>query len=780
MTAGEFYAHSLDGARPAKWQLLRDHLEGAARLARKSAEAARPNDVVLADAAYWAGLLHDLGKYRDEFQQYLRNERRASHETVHAVYGAAPACFQYNCSPLAFAVASHHTGLYDAAELTALVEGSRYEARSRYGDLLALLTEEVGPNPALVLNDTQVAPERMREYELTTRMLFSMLVDADRLDSEAWDMSNRLGSAWQRTTHRLDVTLLLGKLLSVRTRKARERTSEELNALRNVIFDTCLEQGQSSPQGFFSLTVPTGGGKTLSSMAFALAHAQRHNLRRVIVVIPYLSIIEQNAHEYHGVFGADYVLEHHSAVEAGPAVGNGDHAGKSDPPQASAAEKAMENWDAPIVVTTSVQFIETLFASRASKVRKLHNIARSIVIFDEVQTMPTHLLNPTLDMLRELKAGYGVSFLFCSATQPAFRKAPNVSHGFAENEILEIAPDPRRLAKSLCRVSYQVMPSSNKWNWQKLAERMLAHDQVLCVLNLRKHAFSAWQTVRDRIAECDLDTEGLFHLSSAMCPAHRLDLLGLSNAPPINNIKRRLKEGRPCWVISTQLVEAGVDVDFPVVFRAMGPLDSIVQAAGRCNREGLLRDEHGQSHMGEVIVFHPDDEGLPQGIYQRATAITPHYLEDIERLTSDPVVFAEYFNELYQLSSTDHNRRGEHTIQEDRERFNFRRVAEHARVIKDDTVAVIAPYGPAIALIAAIRRERVFDHTTLRRLQRYMVNVRHCTNQHFPSDYDKLLQCGALTPLLAGRLEIPVLDKAFYKGDLGLVIENRALEDFIV
>lgn len=720
--------------------------------------------------------MHDLGKYREEFQQYLKKERSSSAETAHAVYGAASSCFGRNDMAGAFAIAGHHAGLHDVSDLSRLLSGNKFDAEKRYVELhrLAQDEQELGTFPefeSMLFDDTETDKRR---YEFMTRMLFSILVDADRLNTEQWEKEQEMGRSWERSVIPLEPATLLSQLEAERDIKAKDRPDDDLNRLRNNIFDACLKKGETSPQGFFSLTVPTGGGKTLSSMAFALSHAQRHGLRRIIVVIPYLSIIEQNAGEYRRVLGLQRVIEHHSAVEFP------DRKDDADPAEASDWEKATENWNVPIIVTTSVQFIETLFAASPGKARKLHNIARSVVVFDEVQTLPTHLLEPTLDVLRELKNAYGVSFLFCSATQPALKKSANLKQGFAPDEMQEIAPDPERTYQALRRVDYHVRTKDNPWDWRTLAEQMVVQPQSLCIVNLRKHAFKLWQAVRDFLKEQghgdDLE-QALFHLSSAMCPAHRLDLLGLSTHPPPNNITARLKAGQSCWVVSTQLIEAGVDIDFPIVFRAMGPLDSIVQAAGRCNREGQLKDEDGNLRHGKVIIFSPEDGRLPRGIYEQATNIAAGYL-DPERLAIDPAIFAYYFNELHQISPTDHSRRGEHSIQRDRAEFNFCRVGDHAKVIKDDTVGVIAPYGRANDIVKQVRDSGKFDRDTIRKLQRYMINVRR--NGPF-SDFAKLQQIGALEPLLDERLEIPVLDKSCYKTDLplGLVIENRPLEDFI-
>jgi CRISPR-associated endonuclease/helicase Cas3 len=260
-----------------------------------------------------------------------------------------------------------------------------------------------------------------------------------------------------------------------------------------------------------------------------------------------------------------------------------------------------------------------------------------------------------------------------------------------------------------------------------------------------------------------------------MCPAHRLDLLGLSNSPLPNNIKGRLDGKQPCWVVSTQLIEAGVDIDFPTVLRAMGPLNSIVQAAGRCNREGQLRDESGQPMLGEVIVFHPQDSGLPRGVYEKATSITPPFLSDPKRLTADPALFAEYFNELYQITPTDRVRRGEDTIQQLREKLKFRTVAERAKVISDNTVTVCVPYRRAAKIIAKIRKTQRVDFRVLRRLQRYMVNLRPGSN----TLHEQLVDAGRLESLHPD-LDLLVLDAECYDPQCGVVFKQRAPEDLIV
>ena len=817
-----FYARWTDDRTKA--QPLCSHLRNVSRRANAIAESVRRSDLAFTTAATLAGLLHDLGKYRLAFQEYLSagDRGRRTAETDHAVYGAAAAEFDWSELAIAFVVAGHHAGLHDECQLANMVAGRKYHAVDRFPELLVTADgtgELVGELAALKPNAGHASDSfaclgfdedddaDKRRFDVFVRMLFAILVDADRLDSEKFEQEHRRQRAWERPTRMLNASMLLARLDAARRAKGAEKKESrpELNQLRDSVFEACRECGRNSLSGFFSLTVPTGGGKTISSMAFALDHARTHNLRRVIVVVPYLSIIEQNARDYRMIFGADQVLEHHSAVEVSPPKQPSD-GDAEEPAQALDIERAMENWDVPIVVTTAVQFIETLFAASPAKARKLHNVANSVVIFDEVQTLPTHLLEPTLDVLRTLQQHFGVSVLFCSATQPAFVKSGNLRHGFQRGEVHEIAPAPAELFQKLRRVQYRIEPAESCWNWERLADEMLTlkRPQALAVVNLRRHAFDAYLALKARLVsdggwallpvssdasrQQNEETgksahppieDAVFHLSSAMCAAHRLDLLGLSQTPPKNNIKQRLIDKLPCWVISTQLIEAGVDIDFPTVFRAMGPLDSIVQAAGRCNREGQLRDEFGQLIPGDVVVFHPQvtsaRSGLPPGNYSKATGIAPNYLKDTEQLATDPELFAKYFNELFQITATDRVIRGEDTIQQSRAKLNFRTVAERAKVISEDTIGVIVPYGRAKKLIAVIRRTKRLDHGVLRRLQRFMVNLRRGPK----SLYEQLNDEGRLQSLLPDIADIPVLDAECYDPQRGVAFKERSPEDFV-
>ena len=760
-----YYAHTEEdpeGNRlpesSGKWQPLATHLRNVANLA---ATFAAPFNA--SAEARLAGLLHDLGKYRDEFQSYLRGERSSSVETQHAIFGAAWAADENHQLPCtALAIAGHHAGLHNQCDIEGMCAKRGLSITETVPKLIALLESELSPLPLPPSAPAWIHTEYSAEFY--ARLIFSCVVDADRLDTAHWPASPSADLP-------LDTTTLLAAIHAERIHKATnaKNPGSPLAALRNRIFDTALERA-ALPTGFFSLTVPTGGGKTLASMAFALAHARAHGLRRIIVVIPYLSIIEQNAAEYRRIFGEHVVLENHSGISPSD---------DADEEEKSRLELVSENWDAPVIVTTSVQFLESLFAASPSRCRKLHRIPRSVVIFDEVQTLPAHLLAPTFNVFRELAANYGTSFVFSSATQPAFRRCAALPDGFLPSELREIAPAPDELFRALRRVTYRLPAPGETIDWPALATRLAATPQVLCVVNLTRHARELWEQLTQHLRDLhgpDLPAdENPIHLSSAMCAQHRLDLVA--------RIKERLRLGQPCRVVSTQMIEAGVDVDFPEVWRALGPLDSIVQVAGRCNREG-------RHPTGTVYVFKPADHKLPPGVYSSASdqaAITLASLGDpstaAEHLATSSDIFSGYFQSLYQVVNTDHAKPGEATIQEDRSYLRYREVARKARVIEDSGTPVIIAgdlHGGLWAepLIAELRTrvlapgQRRFERDDLRRLQRTMVNVRH-------HKFQLLLARQFLRPLLP-NLELYVLDTACYHPALGLIFDNLPPDEFIL
>jgi CRISPR-associated endonuclease/helicase Cas3 len=797
-----YYAHSGDDLVTNRdWQLLKDHLQEVADLAEAFAKDACPHDTELAMAARSAGMLHDLGKYQDEWQQYLKDAvaGRSTTSVPHAIQGAAYAAFNLDNPAVAWAVAGHHTGLYDQDGHHGIADKLEHE-KAKQRKILELITpwaeKELAEFPKQVPVPAFFQEGSLR-YEFWARVLFSILIDADRLNTEKHEtrrdrprvvlVSSALLDTRDRdrqkprAAHLVRATAL--GLLNTLDRERQKRgigRLDDLTRLRNRVFEHCCEQGRKQPIGFFDLTVPTGGGKTLSGMAFALAHAEQHQLRRIIVVIPYLSIIEQNAREYRQILGASIVIEHHSAV--------GEEEAKTPKsnewPKRTPAELATENWDAPIIVTTSVQFLETLLASSTRRCRKLHNIARSVVIFDEAQTLPAHLLNPLMSVFRELVNHFGTSIVFSTATQPAFRKSSGLPEGLqwkqAVPEMKSILTDDLRneLFGSLCRVRYHI-ELSQLWTWDELVDRLITNPQCLCILNTRAQARSVWEKLRERLKanSGEAAAKCVMHLSSAMCAEHRSDKLGTKVSSKPGSVQNRLNKGESCWLISTQVVEAGVDIDFPCVFRALGPLDSIVQAAGRCNREGRLKDPLTGLHIkGNIFVFQPAEDGMPPGVYEKAAGRAKTFITGVvkeEQLATDPTVFARYFDELYALISTDAAKKGEKTIQDERAGFNFRTVGERAKVIQDGGTPVLVPYGIASKAIKRIRKTGSYDYRMIRKLQRYTVNVRSM-------DFKKLSEQGQITPLLSHCEEGPwVLDGASYHEEVGVQSVGKAIQDFL-
>lgn len=537
-------------------------------------------------------------------------------------------------------------------------------------------------------------------YELLTRILFSCLVDADYLDTEEHFDSD---TAKQRGS-RIKVAKLWEILQAEQERLLDNAEDTAVNQVRAEVYHACIEAAELSP-GIFRLPVPTGGGKTRSGLAFALKHATRYNLERVIVAVPYTSIIEQTVEVYRGIFGDEAVLEHHSAVTAD--WGNEEDARRFQ----AQARLATQNWDAPLIVTTTVQLFESLFANRPSRCRKLHNIVGSVIVLDEVQTLPVALLKPIVSVLSELTKRYQVSVVLCTATQPALEGQSPYFQGFEVGSVRDIVPcqQAKQHFSTLSRVTY-VPILSQRWSWKQLIEDLREHNytQALIVLNTRKDALS----VLDEISKMDVvfdfgqDEEWNKHLSTLLCGTHR--------RPVLDTVKTRLKNGQPCLLVSTQVVEAGVDLDFPAVYRALAPLDRIVQAAGRCNREGKMQGK------GRVVIFQPEEGGVPPGEYRTAVDETARLLKREELDLDNPSIFEKYFRSLYQGVESD-----KYGIQRLRESLNYPEVAKKFKLIADDTTPVVIQYDDRVrSLLQQIQRRGLFssDH---RALQPYLVSLRN-------------------------------------------------------
>ena len=689
----KYYAHTLPGGETT-WQPLCDHLREVALRARQFAEDARPGDAGLAQAAYAAGLLHDLGKYRSGFQERLRDSTQSGESTWHKQAGAAAAA-ERCWADIAFAILGHHGGIPDGCD----VRGQSERGRPVWGEVKAVATAEV---PEL---DSLAGDNGLRaagDYDaIRTRLLFSCLVDADWLDTSAFHAA-AAGLAPESPPIRLDPSLLLGRVFAEIDRVAGRCADPEMAKIRRCILDDALAVA-SAPTGIFTLTVPTGGGKTLASLAFALALAAHRGLRRIIYVAPYLSILEQNAEVFRRALGdtpqGGIVLEHHSLTEP---VGSGG----ADATGSDRADRLAENWDAPVVATTSVQFFESLFSNQPSRCRKLHNIARSVIILDECQTLPPGLTAPTCNMLQQIREYLGCTVVLCTATQPAWQRTQWLPAGIPSTT--EIASSPTDLFNRLRRVRVE-WPNlqDDPLDWPQVAELMARHPQVLCVVNTRKAATSVFAHIRGM-------GHPAWHLSTNMCPAHRASVL--------HAVRSAIRQGQPCRVVSTQLVEAGVDLDFPVVLRELAPLDSIVQAAGRCNRERTLN--RGGEPGGVVMVFNSREGNLPPSAWYRSgTGIVRNIFLGSGRTPciDDTSHISEYYRRLLAEGDTDCRE-----ILEAKNKWAFAGIASSYRIIDQNTTPVIvARWQEAekqiAELVEAVRQTG--SRAAYRQLQRYTVNL---------------------------------------------------------
>lgn len=736
---------------------LREHLRSVASLASRFSQEFEGTEEVRS-WAYLAGLWHDLGKYRAGFQRYLDQSgdedahvegKVAGRDKTHSAAGALWAIRRLEethgaqgklaARVLAYLIASHHAGLYDW-------DGGLKE-RLEEVDCQIELQESLSANPPTeILNPDgfvstlQQIPGGSAGFSLWVRMLFSCLVDADFLDTEAHFDS---GKPARRTGFPtlIEMATAFANYMAAKLALA---PITSVNTQRADILQQCRDKATLAP-GLFSLTVPTGGGKTLSSLAFALTHANAHGKRRIIYAIPYTSIIEQTTDVFRSVFkslGDEVLIEHHSQVDA------------DAKDETARSRLACENWDAPLVVTTNVQLFESLFAAKTSRCRKLHNLVNSVIVLDEAQQLPAPFLQPILDALNLLVKHYGVSVVLCTATQPAlsttdyFDASQNLR---GLDGVREIMDDPDALYTGLKRVQVQ-LPSD--WHastsWPEVAQALTAEDCVLAIVNTRKAARELH----------GLMPTGTLHLSALMCGAHR--------SAVIDQITARLKakrEGRdtaPLRVVSTQLVEAGVDLDFPVVWRALAGLDSIAQAAGRCNREGLLAEG------GRVVVFVPP-QLAPPGMLRKAADACVSTMHQQAR-GDDPLtreLFERYFRQFYRATELD-NKDICAALKVDPKTLSvqFRSAAEAFRLIDDeDTVTVIVRYEPARDEIDKWLGTLVKEgphRWLMRKLQRYSVTI----NKHIA---DKLLGRGLSMPMPG--LYVQDAD-GLYDDDLGFCIEE--------
>lgn len=760
---------------------LAKHLRAVAALAEDFARCCGGDTM-----ATWvraAGLWHDLGKYNPEFQRYLldciaaRNagtkpkRQQIDHSTagaIHAVQQLGPRAGLL----LAYAIAGHHAGLpdypvaggdgYDNAGRSALSE------RLRRAGLFEAAMQ--GKPPSEVLDAGSFTPLRPdADLSIFVRMIFSCLIDADRLDTEAYLNPKSADLRRQHGERHETPQVLDARLAAYIVEKIKAAPDTPINRLRQELLADCSTAAPLSP-GLFSLTAPTGLGKTLSGLTFCLKHAAEHGKNRIIYVAPYTSIIEQTAAIYRDALGEHNVLEHHSAYDPA-ARAQAQRDGEPEDDEAEPNHEAellwrlsVENWDAPVIVTTAVQFFESLHAAETGRCRKLHRIANSVVFLDEAQLIPSDFLDPILRSLTELLHGYGVTLVLSTATQPAldpqrsavsqdFRgisgppKAKDKTGNASKNNRTEIVADVHRYHVQTRRFVVELPQAFEQGRpWEDLAAELASPDlpEVLCIVNTRASA-------RDLHALMAADTH---HLSATMCPQHRFEVIAA--------IKRRLKDRREgksdeaVRVISTQLVEAGVDLDFAVVFRALAGLDSLAQSAGRCNREGLLA-------MGRFVVFMPAEQRLPPSLRGPAR-ITQMLLKEQPDDPFAPDQFDRYFRKLFWTKGGDFDAQGIGGLLPSRlDRFRFRSASDRFRLIEDFRESVIVPWGEAgERLVVNLRlgpaaRGLNDWRRLLRTAQRYTVGVSG-------ADLRLMMERGGIEEV--GRLRLT--DLRFYSSLLGI------------
>jgi len=713
MAREEYYAHTIEGCKDKKkWQKLKSHLTNTADKASNFAEP-----IGLAKTAYIAGLMHDLGKYSDEFQDRIEPGYKGP-KVDHATAGAKEMqplvqyCDTDGMDKLGllslkmlsdigeYVVAGHHTGLPDYGEFEEgglsrrlLAEVSDYSACCEIAlhekiDVVGASSEireiisdiDFPSNPKLGLETLN-----FRMF-LATKIVYSSLVDADFLDTEEFMNPEKFKS---RNIKCESMRQLLRKFNVCMKKKQDESEKLRINRIRSSILRQCNKKSQL-PKGLFTLTVPTGGGKTLSSLSFALRHAVKNNMDKIIYVIPYTSIIEQTAGIFKRILGENNVLEHHSNYQPPK---------KQDEDMKIAIRLAQESWDLPVTVTTNVQFFESIFSNRSSKLRKLHNIAGSVIILDEAQMFPLHFTKPILHVLNELVDAFGCTVVLCTATQPSFNRVlPSTSRA------VEIMDDPQKVYDSLKRVE---VVNVGFLSDEKLIEAFGKNDQLLCIVNKKAHTEKLYRELKKK------RMSGVYHLSTNMCAMHRRKTL--------KTIRKRLdpKNPKPCRVVSTQLIEAGVDVDFPLVYRASAGIDSIAQSAGRCNREGRVK-------LGKVYYF---IEEKPMDRFRTFRDATSIVLKENSDALSLQAVKA-YFDRLYMHNEDNLDTRkisdmirGAYTP-ENQSHIDMphKTISELFKLIDNDTTTIIVPYDKtAAAAIEELRKEP--SRATERKLQPYTVQV---------------------------------------------------------
>ena len=703
-----------------------NHSAGVAKLASQFA-----GEFGMSEWGKVLGLLHDKGKETDTFQQYIKKESgydpdiKICGKHHHAYVGGILAQKYYgksSCNFFVNQIVSHHTGLHDSDEIKGIIDQEIPSEVNIYH-----IKEKLNrPELNVQAND----------FHHLARMLFSCLVDADFLDTEAF--MDKESSALRQNKDTLNdlLPLLENKLKDL---KAKADCSE-VNIIRNQIQQQCIEMADT-PTGFYSLTVPTGGGKTLSSLVWAIKHAIKNGQKRVIIAIPYTSIIVQTASVLRSIFGEENVLEHHSCVNPEQI---------KDEKLKEKMKLATENWGYPIIVTTNVQLFESMFSNKPSACRKLHNIVNSVIILDEVQTLPMDYLQPIVDSLKTYHKLFNVSFLFTTASQPVLSgliEGCNPKAAFnGIDHITEIIPDEFKLHDKLRRVRLSI--NNEGKTYDEVAEMLSQHKRVLCIVNTRRDAKEIYER---------LPQEGItLHLSKMMCPDHISET--------IERVKTTLKDNKNeiIRVVSTQLIEAGVDIDFPVVFRQEAGLDSILQAAGRCNREG-------KNSLSTTYVFSLSKEhNLPKGDIQAANSARLNLGNGHDWFAPETMI--SYFKQFYCRKESFDKKDIRHYLNHPTNNLSFQTAAKEFQLIEDDGVNVVVCWKNSMELVQQSLANGP-SYMLMKKLSKYMVNINK-------TDFKILMDMGVVNEKKEGLFVVDY--KQQYDEYIGLRIDNNWANENII
>lgn len=733
-----YISHLYQDRENCQWvvQTNDEHCEGVASLAEQFA-----NQFGLGYYGYVLGMLHDKGKERDAFQQYIREtnglpltDRKQYGEYHHAFVGGILATNIMGkgvLNLLANQIISHHTGLHDYADAESILEERKLPAE--------INTKNIGVDKSLLLKElTESSFSKSKvdtkHFHHLSRMLFSCLVDADRLDTERFMNV----ASWKKRSCPFTISDLLPKLEVYLQQLASSAHDTEVNRIRKQVQEQCRITS-SCEKGFYSLTVPTGGGKTLSSLLWAMKHAVNHGMNRIIIAIPYTSIIIQTAGLLKKIFGEENVLEHHSNF-------NPDEIKNEEVREK--AKLATENWDYPIIVTTNVQLFESMFSNKPSECRKLHNIVNAVLILDEVQTLPTDFLQPIVDALKAYQQMFGVSVLFTTASQPLLNgliegcNPKTTFHGI--DNITEIIPQKYALHDRLRRVKLEIDDTGSTYD--EIAERLSIHNKVLCIVNTRNDAREIYER---------LPKDGItIHLSRMMCPRH------ISRA--IKKIRMALSDDSEgiIRVIATQLIEAGVDIDFPVVYRQEAGLDSVLQAAGRCNREGKL-------NIATTYVFSLSKEHILHGNIKDANNARLNVANVNDWFA--PETMTDYFRQLYSRKETFDKKDIKFLLYKPTE-MCFAEAAKEFGLIEEVGKTVIVNMDDSLELVERVKTDGI-TYSLMKQLSQYSVNI-------YERDFNKLLNYGAVEEVVEGIYVVN--DKAQYDENIGLRLDNHWMNEILL